>query len=77
MIDSVLFHVFGDDNQGYGAGLGNVLRPGRPLFLLCFSDEEPGTQGLAVIRRQGVCGPASEPEVESEPQGLSWWRRWL
>jgi hypothetical protein len=27
------------------AGLATVLQPGGKLFLLCFSDEEPGTQG--------------------------------
>jgi hypothetical protein len=27
------------------AGLAHVRKPGGRLFLLCFSDEEPGTQG--------------------------------
>jgi len=27
------------------AGLTTVLKPGGRLFLMCFSDEEPGTQG--------------------------------
>lgn len=45
-IDSGLFHVFSDDDRKrYVAGLATVLRPGGRLFLLCFSDEEPGTQG--------------------------------
>ena len=27
------------------AGLATVLKPGGRVFLMCFSDEEPGTQG--------------------------------
>jgi cyclopropane fatty-acyl-phospholipid synthase-like methyltransferase len=46
VIDSGLFHVFSDEDRGrYVAGLAHVLKPGGRLFLLCFSDEEPGTQG--------------------------------
>jgi len=45
-IDSGLFHVFGDeDRRRYVVGLWTVLKPGGRLFLLCFSDEEPGTVG--------------------------------
>ena len=45
-IDSGLFHVFSDeDRKKYVAGLATVLKPGGRLFLMCFSDEEPGTQG--------------------------------
>jgi cyclopropane fatty-acyl-phospholipid synthase-like methyltransferase len=44
VIDSGLFHVFGDqDRRRYVEGLATVLKPGGRLFLLCFSDEEPGT----------------------------------
>jgi cyclopropane fatty-acyl-phospholipid synthase-like methyltransferase len=46
VIDSGLFHVFSDDDRKrYVEGLMSVLKPGGRLFLLCFSDEEPGTQG--------------------------------
>ena len=46
IIDCGLFHVFSDeDRPRYVEGLAAVLRPGGRLFLLCFSDEEPGTQG--------------------------------
>ena len=46
MIDSGLFHVFSDeDRRRYVEGLATVLKPGGRLFLMCFSDEEPGTQG--------------------------------
>jgi cyclopropane fatty-acyl-phospholipid synthase-like methyltransferase len=44
VIDSGLFHVFSDeDRRRYVDGLATVLKPGGRLFLLCFSDEEPGT----------------------------------
>ena len=43
VIDSGLFHVFNDDDRRcYVEGLSTVLKPGGRLFLLCFSDEEPG-----------------------------------
>lgn len=46
VIDSGLFHVFSDhDRQRYVGGLASVLKPDGRLFLLCFSDDEPGTQG--------------------------------
>jgi cyclopropane fatty-acyl-phospholipid synthase-like methyltransferase len=46
VIDSGLFHVFSDqDRRRYVEGLATVLKPGGRLFLLCFSDKEPGTQG--------------------------------
>jgi cyclopropane fatty-acyl-phospholipid synthase-like methyltransferase len=46
VVDSGLFHVFSDeDRKTYVAGLARILKPGGRVFLLCFSDEEPGTQG--------------------------------
>jgi cyclopropane fatty-acyl-phospholipid synthase-like methyltransferase len=46
VIDSGLFHVLSDeDRRRYVGGLATVLRPGGRLFLMCFSDQEPGTQG--------------------------------
>lgn len=51
-IDSGLFHVFGDeDRKRYVDGLATVLKPGGRLFLMCFSDEEPGTQGPRRVSR--------------------------
>ena len=46
VIDSGLFHVFSDeDRRRYVKGLTTVLKPDGRLYLMCFSDEEPGTQG--------------------------------
>ncbi|MBI3406808.1 MAG: class I SAM-dependent methyltransferase [Planctomycetes bacterium] len=53
VIDSGLFHVFTDDDRRrYVAGLAHVLKPGGRLSLICFSDEEPGTQGPRRVSRQ-------------------------
>jgi SAM-dependent methyltransferase len=46
VIDSGLFHVFSDeDRKTYVAGLATVLKPGGRVYLMCFSDEEPGSDG--------------------------------
>ena len=46
IIDSGLFHVFSDEDRvHYAQGLKTILKPGGRLFLLCFSDQMPGTQG--------------------------------
>ena len=53
VIDSGLFHVFSDeDRRRYVEGLATALKPGGRLFLLCFSDEEPGTQGPRRVSRK-------------------------
>lgn len=55
VIDSGLFHVFADEDRArYVAGLAHVTRPGGRLFLLCFSDEEPGTQGPRRVTQQEI-----------------------
>ena len=46
VIDSGLFHVFDDDGRAqYVTSLASVLRPGGRLYLMCFSDRQPGTFG--------------------------------
>lgn len=55
VIDSGLFHVFSDDDRRrYVAGLAPVLNPGGRLFLLCFSEEEPGDQGPRRVSRKEI-----------------------
>jgi cyclopropane fatty-acyl-phospholipid synthase-like methyltransferase len=45
-IDCGLFHILSDvDRRCYVQGLAQLLEPGGRLFLLTFSDEEPGTEG--------------------------------
>jgi SAM-dependent methyltransferase len=46
VIDSGLLHVFGDeDRTRYVISLATALRPGGYLYLMCFSDREPGDVG--------------------------------
>src|SRR5260370_41236118 len=46
VIDSGLFHVFSDDDRRrYVEGLATAVKPGGRLFLLWFSDAEPGNPG--------------------------------
>jgi len=53
VIDSGLFHCFSDaDRRRYVEGLARVVEPGGRLFLLCFSDAEPGTEGPRRVSRE-------------------------
>jgi cyclopropane fatty-acyl-phospholipid synthase-like methyltransferase len=53
VIDWGLFHVLSDDDRRrYVVGLARVLEPGGRLFLTCFSDAEPGTEGPRRVSRQ-------------------------
>jgi cyclopropane fatty-acyl-phospholipid synthase-like methyltransferase len=54
VIDCGLFHVFSDEDRArYVEGLAHVVKPGGRVFLMCFSDGEPGT-----------CGPRRVSEAE-------------
>jgi cyclopropane fatty-acyl-phospholipid synthase-like methyltransferase len=66
-IDCGLFHVFSDDDRRrYVQGLTQVLEPGGRLFLMCFSDEEPGTEGPRRVSRQELYDAFADSwEVES------------
>jgi cyclopropane fatty-acyl-phospholipid synthase-like methyltransferase len=67
VIDCGLFHVFSDeDRRRYVRGLAEVVEPGGRLFLLCFSDEEPGTEGPRRVSRQELYDAFADGwEVES------------
>lgn len=46
VLDCGLFHVLGDDErEHYVASLAEVVPAGRHLYLLCFSDNQPGEWG--------------------------------
>jgi SAM-dependent methyltransferase len=52
LIDSAVFHVFDDDDRAkYVASLASVLDPGGSLYLICFSEHEPGTFGPRRVRQ--------------------------
>ena len=53
--DSGLVHVFRDEDQRrYVEGLASVLKPSGRLFLLCFSDAEPGEVGPRRVSRKEI-----------------------
>jgi cyclopropane fatty-acyl-phospholipid synthase-like methyltransferase len=67
VIDSGLFHILSDeDRKPYVEGLATVLNSGARLFLLCFSDEEPGTQGPRRVSKTELCDAFGDGwEIES------------
>jgi cyclopropane fatty-acyl-phospholipid synthase-like methyltransferase len=67
VIDSGLFHVFSDDGRRrYVQGLAQVVEPGGHLFLMCFRDDEPGTEGPRRLSRQELYDAFTDGwEVES------------
>jgi cyclopropane fatty-acyl-phospholipid synthase-like methyltransferase len=55
VIDCGLFHTFSDEERPvFVTGLAEVLRPSGLLHILCFSDEEPGTEGPRRITQQEI-----------------------
>jgi hypothetical protein len=67
VIDCGLFHVFSDDDRrSYVRGLTQVVEPGGRLFLMCFSDAEPGSEGPRRVSRQELYDAFADGwEVES------------
>jgi ubiquinone/menaquinone biosynthesis C-methylase UbiE len=67
VLDCGLIHVFcDDDRRRYVQGLARVLEPGGRLFLMCFSDQEPGTEGPRRVSRQELYDAFADGwEVES------------
>ncbi len=56
VIDSGLFHCLDDPGRAaYVSGLAQVVRPGGHVFLMCFSELEPGSDGPRRV---------SQPELE-------------
>jgi SAM-dependent methyltransferase len=51
VVDCGLFHVFEDDDRPrYVRSLSGVVSPGGRVFLLCFSDRQPGDWGPRRVR---------------------------
>jgi cyclopropane fatty-acyl-phospholipid synthase-like methyltransferase len=67
VIDCGLFHVFSDeDRRRYVRGLAGVVKPCGRVFLMCFSDAEPGTEGPRRVSRQELHDAFADGwEVES------------
>jgi len=55
VIDCGLFHTFADEERPlFVQGLAQILQSGGLLHILCFSDEEPGTEGPRRISQQEI-----------------------
>jgi cyclopropane fatty-acyl-phospholipid synthase-like methyltransferase len=55
VIDCGLFHTFSDEERGaFVRSLTEVLRANGVLYLLCFSDEQPGTEGPRRVSQQEI-----------------------
>lgn len=55
IIDCGLFHVFSDeDRPRYVDALASVTKQGGRLFLMCFSNKEPGTEGPRRVSQQEI-----------------------
>jgi cyclopropane fatty-acyl-phospholipid synthase-like methyltransferase len=55
VIDCGLFHTFADEQRPvFVKGLTEVLRSGGLLHLLCFSDEQPGTEGPRRVSQREI-----------------------
>jgi cyclopropane fatty-acyl-phospholipid synthase-like methyltransferase len=52
IIDSGVFHVFSDEDRSrYVTSLAKALRTGGTLYLMCFSDRQPGDWGPRRVRQ--------------------------
>ncbi len=55
VIDCGLFHTFADEERpAFVRELAEILRSGGLLYILCFSDEQPGTEGPRRISQQEI-----------------------
>lgn len=53
IIDSGLFHVFSDaERPRYVASIARVTKPGEHVYLMCFSDRQPGDMGPRRVRQE-------------------------
>ncbi|MCC7084189.1 MAG: class I SAM-dependent methyltransferase [Pirellulales bacterium] len=64
ILDCGLFHCFSDDDRtAYVAGLTHVLKPGGRLFLMCFSEAEPGENGPRRVTKSELMTAFASPWV--------------
>ena len=53
-------YAFSDVRHRHVEGLATVLKPNGRLFLLCFSEEEPGTQGPRRVSKKDLYAAFAE-----------------
>ncbi|MDQ3901528.1 MAG: class I SAM-dependent methyltransferase, partial [Actinomycetota bacterium] len=85
VLDCGLFHIFGEqDRVEFVDSVRSVLSPGGRYFMLCFSDQQPGTWGPHRLSReeitdvftQGWRVDSIEPatiDVTIDPDGIRAW----
>jgi cyclopropane fatty-acyl-phospholipid synthase-like methyltransferase len=85
VLDCGLFHIFAEqDRAAFVDSVRSVLAPSGRYFMLCFSDQQPGTWGPHRIRRDEITGAfaegwrvdAIEPatiDVTIDPEGIRAW----
>jgi cyclopropane fatty-acyl-phospholipid synthase-like methyltransferase len=57
VLDCGVFHVFDDDDRAaYVASLAAVIPAGGRLFMLCFSDRQPGAAGPRRVSQDEIRG---------------------
>jgi SAM-dependent methyltransferase len=85
VLDCGLFHIFDEqDRVEFVDSLRSVLAPGGRYFMLCFSDQQPGTWGPHRVSREEITAAFAqgwrvdsiEPatiEVTIDPDGIRAW----
>ncbi len=54
-IDAGVFHVFNDqDRRRYCENIHRCLKPGARLYLICFNEDQPGTEGPRRMTQQEI-----------------------
>jgi cyclopropane fatty-acyl-phospholipid synthase-like methyltransferase len=86
VLDSGLFHVFGDDDRGrFVWSLAAVTAPGARYHMMCFSDRQPGDWGPRRVSQQEIRASfargwrvdsieAATFDVTLDPAGVRAWR---
>lgn len=61
VLDCGLFHIFAEQDRAvFVDSVRSVLAPGGRYFMLCFSDQQPGTWGPHRIRRDEIAAVFAE-----------------
>jgi len=86
VVDSALFHVFGDEERTrYAASLRQVVPPGGRYFMICFSDRHPGWFGPRRVSQEEIRSAFADGwrvdkidpvrlEITVSPEGAQAWR---
>jgi cyclopropane fatty-acyl-phospholipid synthase-like methyltransferase len=86
VLDCGLFHVFGDDDRvQYVDSLRAVVPPGGRIYMLCFSDRQPGDWGPRRVTQDEIKASfrdgwqvdsieASKIDINIDPNGALAWR---